>query len=88
MASQGRSGLLTLRVPAAVERRIAQEARRRRATKSALVREVLEGAFGARAQGPDLESEARRQSLLVSRRASERDALRFVERAADVKGWK
>jgi hypothetical protein len=88
MASQERSGLLTLRVPAAVERRIAQEARRRRATKSALVREVLEGAFGARDRGSDIESEARRQSLLVSRRASERDALRFVERAADVKGWK
>ncbi len=32
--------------------------------------------------------EARRQSLLVSGRASEREALRFLERTADVKGWR
>lgn len=88
MASHGRSGLLTLRVPVDVERRIAQEARRRRATKSDVVREALEGAFGTGSTAVDLESEARRQSLLVSRRASERDALRFLERAADLKGWK
>jgi hypothetical protein len=30
---------------------------------------------------------ARRQSMLVRGRASERDALRFVEALADLQGW-
>jgi len=34
-----------------------------------------------------LAREARRQSLLVSGRASERDALDFIEHAADTRGW-
>jgi hypothetical protein len=32
--------------------------------------------------------EARRQSLLVNGRASERDTLRFIERSADTRGWR
>jgi len=34
-----------------------------------------------------LAREARRQSLLVSGRESERDALELIEHAADTRGW-
>jgi predicted transcriptional regulator len=88
MPNRARSIVLTLRVPPEVERSIARAARRRRRTKSAVLREVLESAFAGGEPAEDPESEARRQSLLVSGRASERDALRFVERAADFKGWR
>lgn len=87
MAKRGSSTVLTLRVPRAVERRIQQEARRRRRSKSAVLRELIEGAFAP--QGAlDADAEARRQSLLVSGRKSEREALQFVEGAADVRGWR
>lgn len=82
------STVLTLRVPEDLERRIAREARRRRRTKSAVLREALQGAFGAGPPTDDPVQEARRQSLLVSGRASERDTLRFIERAADARGWR
>ena len=36
----------------------------------------------------DRTSEARRQSRLVSRRDSERDSLRFIIDAADLRGWR
>jgi ribbon-helix-helix CopG family protein/antidote-toxin recognition MazE-like antitoxin len=80
--------VVTLRVPRDLDRSIAREARRRRRTKSALVREILETALGAGAPAADPAQEARRQSLLVSGRASERDALEFVEGAADRRGWR
>ena len=85
---RGRASIvMTLRVPREIERRIQQEARRRKRTKSAIVREVIEAAFaGAPAEDPA--AEARRQSLLVSGRESEKEALRFIERAADVRGWR
>ena len=35
--------------------------------------------------GPD--AEARRQSLLVREHESEREVLRFISEAADLKGW-
>ena len=79
---------MTLRVPREVERRIELEARRRRRTKSAVVREVIEAAFAAGGSPEDPAAEARRQSLLVSGRESEKDALRFIEGAADVRGWR
>ena len=37
---------------------------------------------------PGFAEEARRQSVLVSRGAGEREALDFIEAAADVDGWK
>ena len=87
MSTTRGSTVLTLRVPPELDRRIEQEARRRRRTKSAILRDVLQVAFaGSRAEDPV--AEARRQSLLVSGRASEREALRFLEGAADVRGWK
>ena len=36
----------------------------------------------------DLVCEARRQSLLVSRRESERETLEFIEHAIDTRNWR
>ena len=80
--------VLTLRVPAALDRRISQEARRARKTKSALLRDALHRAFADGPAPDDPAREARRQSLLVSRRGSEREAIDFIEHAADTKGWR
>lgn len=82
------STVLTLRVPTALDRRIESAARRSRRTKSAVLREVLQGAFGEGPPPEDPAREARRQSLLVSGRASEHEALAFVAEAADDRGWK
>lgn len=83
-----RSSVVTLRVPPELERSIARVARRRRRTKSAVLREALENAFRGEERAIDPASEARRQSLLVSGRVSERQALRFIERVADRRGWR
>ena len=88
MAKAGRSAVLTLRVPPDLDRRIERAARRRRRTKSAVLREALESAFGGAGPPDDPAREARRQSLLVSGRASEREALEFIERNADDQGWR
>jgi len=88
MSTNRGSTVLTLRVPLELDRRIEQEARRRRRTKSAILRDVLGVAFAGSRAAEDPAAEARRQSRLVSGRASEREALRFLERAADVRGWK
>jgi len=88
MSTTRGSTVLTLRVPPELDRRIAQEARRRRRTKSAILRDVLQGAFLGARPAEDPAREARRQSLLVSGRASERQALRFLEETADERGWR
>ena len=80
------SAVVTIRVPAALDRRLAQEARRRRQTRSEVARTLLEAALG-RAE-PDLAAEARRQSRLASRRRSERESIEFVVAASDLRGWK
>ena len=77
--------VLTIRVPSELERRLTREARRRRRSKSAVASDLLEAALSQ--GGPDLASEARRQSQLVSRRASERDVMRFIGNAFDMSGW-
>ena len=79
MPATGRSTVLTLRVPADLDRRIQQAARRKKRTKSALLREALGQAFGDGAPD-DPAREARHQSLLVGGRPSEREALAFVRR--------
>jgi hypothetical protein len=79
------STVLTIRVPAALEKRIAREARRRRQTRSEVAREILLAGLGP--GGPDVAAEARRQSLLASRRRSDREALRFMMEIADTSGW-
>jgi hypothetical protein len=88
MPRPGRSTVVTLRVPPDLDRRIEREARRRRRTKSAVLREALQNAFGEGMPADDPAREARRQSLMVSGRASERDALEFIEHAADDQGWR
>ena len=79
------SAVLTIRVPAALDRRLDREARRRRTTRSDVARAVLEAGLGT--GEPDMQADARRQSLLVSRRRSDRDAIQFATRAADKTGW-
>jgi predicted transcriptional regulator len=85
---RGPSSVVTIRVPVDLDRRIAREARRLRRTKSAVVRDALQSAFGDAAPEDDPAREARRQSLLVSGRASETDTLLFIEAVADDTGWK
>ena len=75
------SAVLTIRVPASLDRRLAHEALRRRQTRSEVARAILDAELGA--GGTDLQAEARRQSLLVRRRASEQDALAFILDVAD-----
>ena len=75
------STVLTIRVPTSLDRRLAREARRRRQTRSEVARSILEAELGA--GGADLASEARRQSMLVRRRASEREAIEFILDVAD-----
>ena len=83
-----KSAVVTIRVPADLDRRIAREARRRRRSKSALVCDALQSAFGDTLPADDPAREARRQSLLVSGRDSEREALEFIEASADQQGWR
>ncbi len=80
------SAVLTIRLPSSLERRLASEARRRRKTRSEVARTILQA--GLVTDEPDTGAEARRQSLRVSRRRSEREALAFVLAAADAAGWK
>lgn len=80
------STVLTVRVPAVLDRRLAREARRCHKTRSEVARAILEARLGA--GEPDPAVEARRQSVLVSRRRSERDAVRFALGAADLRGWR
>jgi len=82
------STVLTIRVPAALERRLAREARRRRVTRSEVARVALEAGLGDRDSASDFAAEARRQSLLVSKLPSEREVLRFIMEIADTTGWK
>jgi protein phosphatase len=49
-------------------------------------RGYLENALGDRGSAAEPAQEARRQSLLVSTRASEREALAFIERVGDLCG--
>ncbi len=83
-----RSTVVTIRLPVDLDRRIAREAVRRRRPKSALLRDALQRAFGDAAPADDPAREARRQSLLVSGRESEREALEFIEASADQRGWR
>ena len=82
------SAVLTIRIDADLTRSLAREARRRRKTKSEVAREILAAGLGSEGGGLDLAQEASRQSMLVSRRRSEREIIEFVEQAADTRGWK
>ena len=80
------STVLTIRVPATLERRLVREARRRRLTRSEVARSVLEA--GLKRNDSDFAAEARRQSLLVSQHPSEPETLDFLLHVADTTGWK
>ena len=88
MATPERPTVLTLRVPPDLDRRIEHHARRTKRSKSAVPREALQLASGGGPPPDDPRREARRKSLLVSGRASERDAIAFVEHATDHRGWR
>jgi hypothetical protein len=88
MPDSGSSSVLTLRVPRSLERRIERAARQKRTSKSAVLREALQIAFGEGPAPEDPAREARRQSLLVSGRVSEADALALIDRLADDRGWR
>lgn len=88
VAATDRSTVLTVRIPAALDRRIARIARQRRSTKSAVLRGVLQRALADGPEPDDPVTEARRQSLLVSSRPSENDALDFITHAGDAGGWR
>lgn len=79
------SEVLTLRVPREVARRLAREARRQRRTRGEVARAILTAGLVGPVDDPL--AEARRQSLLVRDRESEREVIRFVTDAADLKGW-
>jgi hypothetical protein len=52
------------------------------------VREALQKAFGDKSPPEDPAREVRRQSLLVSGRDLEQEALGFIGQVADEEGWK
>lgn len=81
------SEVLTIRVPRALNRKLALEARRQRRTRGELARALLSSALEDTHE-PDPAAEARRQSRLVSRHASEQDALDFIASVADLRGWR
>jgi hypothetical protein len=81
------STVLTLRVPARVNRYLTREARRRRQTRSDIARGILQDRVEGSREA-DYLAEARRQSLLVSKRRSERDIVAFLDAVADRRGWK
>lgn len=86
--SRAVKAVLTIRIDADLTRSLAREARQRRKTKSEVAREILAAGLGGERGEPDLAQEARRQSLLVSRRRSERETLELIEQTADTRGWK
>lgn len=83
-----RSTVVTLRVSSSLKRSIERVARQRRRSKSEVVREILEQGLRGQQDVDDPAREARRQSLLVSGRQSEKDVLAFIERATDTRGWR
>ena len=62
-------------------------ARRLRLSRSAVARDLLAQSLGY-SGAIDLAAEARRQSLLVRRRRSEREALSLIAAAADWTDWR
>ena len=85
--ADGGSTILTIRVPAALERKLAREARKRRRTRSETARVLLESALADAEPWQDPVAEARRQSRLASERSSDKEVLAFIADAADLRGW-
>ena len=79
--------VLTIRVPRDLAARLTREARRLRRSRSAVARDLLAQSLG-HSGATDLADEARRQSLLVKRRRSERETLALVAAAAAWTDWR
>ncbi len=73
-----------IRLEPKLDRRLTALAKQQGKTKSDLAREAIRRYLLEN----DLIMEARRQSLLVSKSTSDREALDFIENAADLEGWK
>ena len=67
---------------------LSREARRRKATRSEVVRAILASALQDQPAADPIAEEARRQSLLVRKLRSEKETLDFAAAAADVWDWK
>jgi metal-responsive CopG/Arc/MetJ family transcriptional regulator len=87
-AKNVRSSLLTLRIDSRMANSLSREARRRRATRSEVVRSILESALQKEHAADPIAEEARRQSLLVRKHRSEKETVEFVDAAADLWDWK
>jgi hypothetical protein len=86
MKASSSSHVLTIRVPKALGRRLAAEARRKRLTRSEAARAILEEALNKPDEDPA--DAARRQSILASRQGADKDTLAFIEQLADDRGWR
>jgi RHH-type rel operon transcriptional repressor/antitoxin RelB len=76
--------MLGIRLDPELERRLEALARQTGKSKSYHAREALQRYL----MENRLPAEARRQSVSVSRRKNEQDALDFIEDAADQTGWR
>jgi len=81
------STVLTIRLPRDIHRRLVQEARRWRKTRSAAARAILEAGL-SQGRSTDPAAEARRQSRLARAQAAEAEAISFITETADLRGWK
>ena len=87
-ATTDASHVLTFRASSTVVRALGRLARQRRQSRSELIRAILENALQLESLDDDPAREARRQSLLVSGRDSELDALDFIEQVTDTRDWR
>lgn len=78
------SEVIVVRMSEKAVQRLDAAAHARGIKRSEFVRTILESNL---AETMDLETEARRQSLIVSRRESEKDALDFLENSTSTDGW-
>jgi metal-responsive CopG/Arc/MetJ family transcriptional regulator len=79
------SEVIVIRMSKQAVQRLDAAAHARGIKRSEFVRKVLESNL---TDAIDIEEEARRQSLLVGRRESEKDALDFLENSMSTDGWK
>ena len=78
------SEAIVIRMSKHAVQRLDAAARARGVKRSEFVRGILESNLN---ETMDLAEEARRQSLLISRRESERDAMDFIASAMSTDGW-
>jgi metal-responsive CopG/Arc/MetJ family transcriptional regulator len=79
------SEVLVVRLSKKTLGRLDRAAHKRGLKRSEFVRQVIESNVG---DGGDLAAEAQRQSLLVSRLESEKDANDFIARTMSTDGWR